>query len=49
MSPRAVHVSVRKFFFCGISYFDELDVEIQVLAGERMVAVDGHHVAGDGA
>ena len=48
MSSRTVHVAVRELFFRRIPYFDELDIKIQVLARQRMVAVDGDHVAGDG-
>src|SRR3569833_3949813 len=48
MSPRTVHVAVRKLFFGCIPDLDELDDEIQVYRCQRMDAIDGHHIAGDG-
>ena len=46
-----VHVAVLEFFLRGLAHFGDLDLEVEVLAGQRMVAVDGDHVAldaGDG-
>src|SRR5882757_10336820 len=48
VSPWTMHVSVRKFFFGGIPYVDEIDSKIQGLAGEGMIAVNRDHVAGHG-
>src|SRR5947209_5012452 len=48
VSPWTMHVSVRKFFCSGIPYVHEIDIKIQVLAGERMITVNGNHVAGNG-
>src|ERR1700704_5278945 len=48
MSTRAMHVPVRQLLLGRIAYSDDLDVEVQVLARQRMVAVNGYHVTGDG-
>lgn len=50
----AVDVAVREFFLRGGAYFGDLNLKIQILAGERMIAIDGNHIAdhlsdGDGS
>ena len=47
MPARPVHVAVRQLFLGRGANFGDLDVEVQVLPGERVVAVDRHHVALD--
>ena len=42
-----VHVAVLEFFLRGLAHFGDLDFEVEVLACQRMVAVDGDHVALD--
>src|SRR3569833_2788174 len=48
LSPRTGLVAGRKLFFGCIPDLDELDDEIQVYRCQRMDAIDGHHIAGDG-
>ena len=43
----AVHVTVRQFFFGRNAHFGDFHVEMQRLAGQRMVTVHGHHIALD--
>ena len=44
----AVHVAVRRVSSAlGFAHFDDLDVEIQVLAGHRVVEVDVDHAHAD--
>ncbi|SST08247.1 Uncharacterised protein [Acinetobacter baumannii] len=40
-------VAVGDFLGVGLAHVDYLDLEVQALAGQRMVAVDGHVVAVD--
>ena len=47
MTAGAVHVTVREFFLGRGTHFGDLHVEVERLTGERMIAVHGHHVAGD--
>src|SRR6185295_563715 len=47
MAARPVDVAVRQFFLGRGPHFGDLDLEIQVLARERVVTVDRDHVAGD--
>lgn len=47
MIAGSVHVAVLELFLCCRPDIGDLDIEIQVLAGERMVAVESHHVAQD--
>jgi hypothetical protein len=47
MAAGAVHVSVLELLGSCIAYLDHLDVEMQRLIGERMIAVEGDHVAHD--
>src|SRR6516162_1959361 len=42
-----VHVSVRELFRRGRPYRGHLDLEVEVLARKRMIAVQCHHVASD--
>ncbi len=42
-----VHVAVLEFFLRGLAHLGDLDFEVEVLACQRMVAVDGDHVALD--
>jgi len=46
-----VHVPVGELLLGGGAYRGDLDLEVEVLAGERMIAIEGHQVAthlGDG-
>ena len=43
----AMDVAVGDFLGVGLAHVDYLDLEVQALAGQRMVAVDGHVVAVD--
>ena len=46
-----VNVPVRELFLGGGAHRGDFDVEVEVLAGERMIAIERHHVAaqlGDG-
>src|SRR5258705_13625512 len=43
----AVHVPVRELCLRGCTHLGNLDLEVQALAGERMIAIEGHQVAGD--
>src|SRR5260370_25212017 len=43
----AVHVPVRELRLGGCTHLGNLDLEVQALAGERMIAIEGHKVAGD--
>ena len=47
MAARSVHVAVRELFLRSGPDFGDLDLEVEVLARKRMVAVDRDHVAGD--
>src|SRR5436190_19535662 len=40
----AMHVAMGEFFDARVAHVGHLDGEVQRLAGERMVAVDGHGV-----
>jgi hypothetical protein len=40
MSARCVRMAVREFFFGGIAYVDDIDVEYQRFAGQRMIGID---------
>src|SRR5699024_8776605 len=42
MATFTVDVAVGDFFFAGVTYADNLDVEVETLASERMVAIDNH-------
>src|SRR5678815_467174 len=44
---RAVYVAVGQLFLGRSPHLGNLDVEIQVLPGKRMIGVDRHHVADD--
>jgi hypothetical protein len=50
VAARAVHVAVFEFLGGRFAHAHDLDGEVQVLAGERMVAVagTGERTAGDG-
>ena len=37
-----VHVAVRDLFLAGLAHFDNLDVEVQVLAGHRVLMKVGN-------
>lgn len=41
MAVRAMHVPVRQLFVGGGTNFDNAHIEIQHLAGKRMIAVNG--------
>src|SRR5882762_3243643 len=43
----AVHVPVRELRLRGCPHLGNLDLEVQALAGERMIAIEGHQVASD--
>src|SRR4029077_3019551 len=43
----AVHVPVRELRLGGCTHLGNLDLEVLVLARERMIAIEGHQVAGD--
>lgn len=45
MTTFAVDVAVCDFFFAGITHADDLDLEIEALASERVVAIDDHVIA----
>lgn len=47
MAAGAVHVTVRELFFGSVTHVGDLDGEVQGLAGQRVVAVDGDVVAFD--
>ena len=47
MSADAVDMAMLQFFRRGFADADHLDIKMQGLIGERMIAVEGHHVAGD--
>lgn len=47
MSARAVHVTVRELFVRRSTDFGDLDIEIEILTGKRMVAIHRDHVADD--
>ena len=47
MSARPVDVAVRQLFLGRGAHFGDLDVEIEILTRERMIAVDRDHVADD--
>src|SRR5690606_25473115 len=47
MSARSVDVPVGELFLGGGAHVRDLDVEIEVLAGQRVIAVDGDHVPDD--
>ena len=42
-----MHVAVLQFFGAGFAHLDHFDREMQGLAGQRMVAVDGDFIAFD--
>src|SRR5690348_11601908 len=42
---RSVDVPMRQLFLRRLPYALDLDVEVEMLAGERMIAVESHHVA----
>src|SRR3546814_20801136 len=46
MATSAMHVSMLHLFGSRGAYVGDLDVEVQILAGQWMVAVHGDHVAG---
>ena len=39
-----MHVAVQDFLDAGFADFDDLDIEVEGFAGERVVAVDDHVV-----
>jgi len=43
----AVHVPVRELGVGGCAHLGNLDLEVEALTGERMIAIEGHHVADD--
>lgn len=43
----AVHMTVRQFFFAGLAYVDDVDVEGQILARHRMIQIHVHHAHAD--
>src|SRR5689334_4948608 len=45
MTAGSVHVAVRELFLGGSPHGSHFDLEVKVLAGERMVTIEGHHVA----
>src|SRR2546430_16883526 len=47
MAAGAVHVPVRELRRGGCAHPRDLDLEVETLAGERMIAIEGHQVAGD--
>jgi len=47
MAAGAVHVAVLQFFGGRLADTDDLNVEMQGLVGERMIAVGRDHVADD--
>ena len=47
MSAFTVNMAVLKFFGAGITHIDDFDIEVQVLPGQRVIAVDGDGVVGD--
>src|SRR5690606_29099188 len=47
MAAGSVDVAVRQLFFGRHTYFGDLDVEVEILSRQRVIAVDGDHVAGD--
>ena len=47
VAARAMHVAVLQFFCRRLAYFRDFHFEVQRLAGQRVVAVHGDHVAGD--
>ena len=47
MATGAVHVTVREFFLRRIANGSDLNLEVQALAGQRMIPVQRDHVARD--
>src|SRR5215212_2265229 len=47
MPAGTVYVAVRQLFFGRGPYLGDLDVEVEVLPGERVIAVDRDHVTDD--
>lgn len=47
VAARAVHVAVLEFLCRGFAHFRNFHFEVQRLASQRMVAIDGDHVARD--
>ena len=47
MATFTVDVAVSDFFVAGVTHIDHLDLEVQALAGQRVVAVDSDVVAVD--
>ena len=45
MATFAMDVTMSDFFLAGVTDVDDLDLEIQALTGQRVVAVDGDFVA----
>src|SRR5687767_10292162 len=44
MAARTMHMAVRQLFFGRGTHADDLYLEVQILAGERVIAVERHHV-----
>ena len=47
MPARTVHVTVLELLGRGIAHLRDLDGKVEALTGERMITVDGDHVALD--
>ena len=45
MAAFAMDVTMGNFFLAGVTNVDDLDLEVQALAGQRVVAVNGDVVA----
>jgi len=45
MTAFTVHVAVSNFFFARVTYSNNLDLEVQALTRQRVVAINGYVVA----